>query len=122
MSNIVIDAGFDSGSIDVMTVHQASAMLRLKPDTDSEFKQWFHFRVANAGGRELVLKIVGLNDSAYPAGCPLRLSTPLAGWGLAAPRRCRVGLSGGFLRLLVSYMPLALCRLASAFYSPPCAG
>ena len=70
MSNIVIDAAFDSGSIDVMTVHQASAMLRLKPDHDSEFKQWFHFRVANAGGRELVLKIVGLNDSAYPAGWP----------------------------------------------------
>ena len=70
MSNIIIDSRFDSGSIDVMTVHQASAMLRLKHDKDSEFKQWFHFRVANCGGRELVLKIVGLNDSAYPAGWP----------------------------------------------------
>ena len=70
MSNIIIDSRFDSGSIDVMTVHQASAMLRLKNDKDSEFKQWFHFRVANCGGRELVLKIVGLNDSAYPAGWP----------------------------------------------------
>ena len=27
-------------------------------------------RVANAAGRELVIKIVGLNDSAYPAGWP----------------------------------------------------
>ena len=58
MSNIIIDSRFDSGSIDVMTVHQASAMLRLKHDKDSEFKQWFHFRVANCGGRELVLKIL----------------------------------------------------------------
>ena len=32
MSNITIDTGFDSGSIEVMTVHQASAMLRLKND------------------------------------------------------------------------------------------
>ena len=70
MSNIIIDSAFDSGNIDVMTVNEARAMLRLKNDKDSEFKQWFHFRVANCGGRELVLKIAGLNDTAYPAGWP----------------------------------------------------
>ncbi|MEL7708682.1 M14-type cytosolic carboxypeptidase [Citromicrobium bathyomarinum] len=86
MSNITIDTGFDSGSIEVMTVHQASAMLRLKNDHQSEFKQWFHFRVANTGGRELVIKIVGLNDSAYPAGWPdynACVSEDRAFWGRA---------------------------------------
>ena len=70
MSNIIIDSAFDSGNIDVMTVNEARAMLRLKNDKDSEFKQWFHFRVAGAAGRELELRITGLEDSAYPGGWP----------------------------------------------------
>ena len=39
-----------------------------RKDHMSDFKQWFHFRVSGAAGRELELKITDLNASAYPGG------------------------------------------------------
>ena len=70
MSDIRIDSAFDSGNIEVLSVDGATARLAIPLDTSSEFKQWFHFRVAGAKGRELVLKITQLSDSAYPDGWP----------------------------------------------------
>jgi murein tripeptide amidase MpaA len=70
MTDIIIDSTFDSGNIEVLSIDGATARLRLKRDRDSEFAQWFHFRVAHAEGRELVLKIEGLEGSAYPGGWP----------------------------------------------------
>ncbi|WP_284126471.1 M14 family metallopeptidase [Parerythrobacter aestuarii] len=70
MSDITIDTEFDSGNIKVLGIDGASATLAINADHMSEFAQWFHFRVTGAAGRELVLKITGLNDSAYPAGWP----------------------------------------------------
>ncbi len=65
---IQIDAAFDSGNIEVLSIDGATARLTIRRDKDSEFFQWFHFRVTGAQGRELVLKITGLNASAYPDG------------------------------------------------------
>jgi len=70
MSDIQIDAEFDSGNIEVVSVDGPSATLRIPRDFNSEFAQWFHFRVANVAGRELELKIEDLEASAYPAGWP----------------------------------------------------
>lgn len=70
MSDIRIDSAFDSGNIEVLSVEGANARLAIPRDTNSEFKQWFHFRVSSAAGRELVLKITQLSDSAYPGGWP----------------------------------------------------
>jgi len=67
-SDILIDAAFDSGNIHVLSVAGANARLAIRKDTHSDFFQWFHFRVANAAGRTLELKITGLNASAYPDG------------------------------------------------------
>lgn len=69
-SDITIDAAFDSGNIEVLSVSGATARLRIPKDRDSDFFQWFHFRVGNCGERELELKIGGLEASAYPAGWP----------------------------------------------------
>ena len=69
-TDIVIDAAFDSGNIEVLSVNGATATLAIPKDTHSEFKQWFHFRVAGAAGRELELRITGLEESAYPGGWP----------------------------------------------------
>ena len=69
-SNIQIDAVFDSGNIHVRSVSGAEAVLGIPHDNGSEFAQWFHFRVSNCAGRELVLKITDLEKSAYPAGWP----------------------------------------------------
>ena len=67
---IQIDAAFDSGNIEVLSVDGASARLAIRRDRESAFAQWFHFRVSGAAGRELVLKITGLGASAYPDGWP----------------------------------------------------
>jgi len=69
-ASIRIDAQFDSGNIEVLSVDGATARLAIPRDHLSEFRQWFHFRVVGAKGRELTLKIVDLATSAYPEGWP----------------------------------------------------
>jgi murein tripeptide amidase MpaA len=63
-----INAAFDSGNIIVDSINGNSANLQIRKDRDSEFKQWFHFRVASVAGEEMVLRITGLEESAYPGG------------------------------------------------------
>ncbi len=70
MSDISINAAFDSGNIEVLGIKGATARLAIRKDKDSDFYQWFHFRVAGCAGRELTLKITGLGGSAYPGGWP----------------------------------------------------
>ena len=68
MTDIGINAAFDSGNIEVLSIDGPAATLRIPKDHRSDFYQWFHFRVTGAAGRELVLRIGDLNASAYPAG------------------------------------------------------
>ena len=68
MSDIQISAAFDSGNIEVLSIAGSTAKLAIRKDRESEFYQWFHFRVSGAASRELTLKITGLNASAYPGG------------------------------------------------------
>ena len=70
MTDLFIDAGFDSGNIEVLGTEGATARLAIRRDNASEFFQWFHFRVAAKAGEEVVLKLTGLNASAYPGGWP----------------------------------------------------
>lgn len=70
MTQMQIDAGFDSGNIEILSIDGTTARLAIPKDRMSEFAQWFHFRVTSAAGEELTLKITGLNDSAYPGGWP----------------------------------------------------
>lgn len=65
-----ISAAFDSGNIIVDAVDGNTATLSIARDKDSEFAQWFHFRVVGAAGAEAVLRITGLAASAYPDGWP----------------------------------------------------
>ena len=87
MTQIRIDAAFDSGNIEVLSIDGTSARLAIRKDHQSDFYQWFHFRVAGAAARELVLKITGLNQSAYPDGWPgyeAAVSEDRDYWGRAA--------------------------------------
>ena len=70
MSDIQITAACDSGNIEVLSINGATADLAIRKDNQSDFFQWFHFRVACAVGDELELAIAGLGDSAYPDGWP----------------------------------------------------
>ena len=69
-NDITVDAAFDAGNIEVLGIAGATARLAIRKDRQSDFFQWFHFRVSGAQGRELVLKITGLGASAYPGGWP----------------------------------------------------
>lgn len=70
MTQIAIDAAFDSGNIEVLSIDVNTARLAITRDHMSEFAQWFHFRVTGAQGEAVELKITGLNASAYPGGWP----------------------------------------------------
>jgi murein tripeptide amidase MpaA len=86
MTQILIDAAFDSGNIEVLSIQGTTARLKIRKDHLSDFFQWFHFRVANCVGRELELKITGLAASAYPdgwAGYNAAVSEDREFWGRA---------------------------------------
>ncbi|SFF94929.1 Murein tripeptide amidase MpaA [Novosphingobium sp. CF614] len=68
MTDIEISAAFDSGNIEILSIDGPQARLAIRKDHDSEFFQWFHFRVSGAKGRDLALTITGLGGSAYPMG------------------------------------------------------
>jgi murein tripeptide amidase MpaA len=67
---IRIDAAFDSGNIRVVGVEGNGASLEIVKDKDSDFYQWFHFRVSGAKGRAIELRILNCGNSAYPGGWP----------------------------------------------------
>jgi len=69
---ISISSGFDSGNIRTLSITDtptgARAELEIMTDHQSDFYQWFHFRVAGAAGQEVELAIVNCGGSAYPDG------------------------------------------------------
>jgi murein tripeptide amidase MpaA len=65
-----ISSSFDSGNIEVLALDGDTATLAIRKDKDSDFYQWFHFRVAGARGRPITVNITNCADSAYPLGWP----------------------------------------------------
>ena len=107
MTQIAITAAFDSGNIEVLSIDGAAARLAIRKDRNSDFFQWFHFRVANCAGKDLVLKITGLEQSAYPGGWPgyrAAVSEDREFWGRAESSYDR-GEDGG--TLTIRYRPTA---------------
>ncbi|PEQ12010.1 hypothetical protein B2G71_14635 [Novosphingobium sp. PC22D] len=105
MTAIQICSAFDSGNIEVLSIDGSEARLAIRKDHDSDFFQWFHFRVSGGKGRELVLRITGLDGSAYPMGWPnyrACVSEDRAFWG-RAETRWNEGVDGG--TLTIRYTP-----------------
>ena len=68
MNTIAIHSAFDSGNIEILSIADTTATLAIRRDNQSDFFQWFHFRVSGATGREVVLRLTGLAKAAYPSG------------------------------------------------------
>ena len=68
--SITISSAFDAGNIRVVKQDGDEADLEIVKDHLSDFYQWFHFRLAGAGGREVTLRIVNWAGAAYPNGWP----------------------------------------------------
>jgi murein tripeptide amidase MpaA len=112
-----INAAFDSGNIVVHSIKGSTATLSIRKDKDSDFYQWFHFRVAATSGEEITLKITGLEGSAYPGGWPdynACVSEDRDYWGRAESSYDKAE-DGG--TLTIRYLPLSeICYFA--YFAP----
>ena len=81
--NLSIDAAFDGGNIRLVAIEGDRIDLEINKDHQSDFFQWFYFRVAGAGGRRLTFRILNAGEAAYPFGWPgyrARASTDRQSW------------------------------------------
>ena len=68
---ISIDSAFDSGNIHVERVTGPNdIVLTIGKDAHSDFYQWFHFRLSGAMDQRCIIRIIDLNNCAYPGGWP----------------------------------------------------
>lgn len=64
-----ISANFDSGNIEVISAQNPTDIqLAIKKDRQSEFYQWFHFKLHNTEHTEHVMKLTNAGKSAYVEG------------------------------------------------------
>lgn len=64
-----ISQNFDGGNIEIVNAESASDIrLNIRHDKDSEFYQWFYFRLSGARGVACTLKILNAAGAAYPKG------------------------------------------------------
>lgn len=100
-----ISSAFDSGNIRLVRQDGPAAFtLSIARDAGGEFFQWFHFRLSGARGQAAVLRIVGLNRSAYPLGWPgyaARVSADRRRWR-AAPTEFDPDAEDGTLTIRVT--------------------
>lgn len=83
---ITVSSAFDGGNIELMGQSRDCWELAIRRDHQSEFYQWFFFRVTGAAGVALVLRIGNAGGSAYPkgwTGYQARVSDDLDDWRLA---------------------------------------
>jgi murein tripeptide amidase MpaA len=63
-----ISSAFDGGNIRLVAAEGDRVDLEIVKDNQSDFYQWFYFRVTGAKGRALELRILNCAGSAYPHG------------------------------------------------------
>jgi murein tripeptide amidase MpaA len=64
-----VSSQFDGGNIEVVDITRPDdAHLRIRHDSNSEFLQWFNFRVSEAQGVALDLHIDNAGETTYPPG------------------------------------------------------
>lgn len=66
---MLISQSFDAGNIEVVACDSPdSIQLRIRKDAQSDFYQWFYFRLTGARGIECTLQIMNAAGAAYPQG------------------------------------------------------
>ena len=87
--SIAVNAAFDGGNIEVASIDGDTVNLTIRKDKDSDFFQWFYFRVSGAAGRTLKFRVLNAGQSAYPDGWPTyrtRASTDRLAWRMTDTR------------------------------------
>ena len=66
---LTVSSSFDSGNILVKdSSDPGNVRLEIVKDHQSDFYQWFHFRVTGERGEKLRLVIENAGEAAYPRG------------------------------------------------------
>ncbi len=69
MKEIQISSNFDGGNISVINCSsEKNIELEIKKDNQSDFLQWFYFRVNSTKNKSHKLKIINAGESSYPPG------------------------------------------------------
>jgi murein tripeptide amidase MpaA len=68
--NLSVSSAFDGGNIRLRAIEGDRIDLEIVRDEQSDFYQWFYFRLTGAAGRPLELRIVNAGGAAYPLGWP----------------------------------------------------
>ncbi len=64
-----VTSNFDSGNIEVESIDDEGQInLNIRKDTNSEFLQWFHFRLTGAKDIKCQISILNAGQSSYPKG------------------------------------------------------
>ena len=63
-----ISSAFDGGNIRLVAIEGDRIDLEIVKDHQSDFYQWFYFRLTGAGGKPVELRLLNCADSAYPHG------------------------------------------------------
>jgi murein tripeptide amidase MpaA len=66
--SLSVSSAFDGGNIRLVAIDGDRIDLEIVKDHQSDFYQWFHFRVTGGAGRALTLRLVNCAGSAYPHG------------------------------------------------------
>jgi murein tripeptide amidase MpaA len=65
---VQITSAFDGGNIRLAAVEGSRIDLEIVPDNQSDFYQWFYFRLTGAGGKPVQLRLLNCAGAAYPLG------------------------------------------------------
>ena len=69
MSKINVNTAFDGGNIEVVNLDDPKNLqLKVRKDTNSEFKQWFYFQLNNVADKDIKITLSELKTSAFPGG------------------------------------------------------
>ncbi len=67
--SIAVSAEFDAGNIERVSIDEANTVrLNIRKDNQSDFLQWFYFRVTGALGHTCKFIIENASQTTYPAG------------------------------------------------------
>jgi len=66
---INISSNFDAGNIEIVKIdNPENIQLKIRKDTQSDFLQWFYFRMDGAKDKACNLSLINAGEAAYPEG------------------------------------------------------
>ena len=66
--SLSVSSAFDGGNIRLVAIEGNRVDLEIVKDHQSDFYQWFYFRLTGGAGQELELRLLNCAGSAYPHG------------------------------------------------------